>query len=311
MASRRRTKRAGSESGPLEPPTSCRKSVGARPSLIYITRRWDFPADKSIIRPEAVIFHADPNQTLIKWNANRSYFSSGDLGDVIAALPIIRQQGGGTFYLGPAHDPIGAREKMTRARFESIRPLLELQPYVQKVDFMESFDQTKIDNDLSTFRTTRHIRAENLALWQGRHIGREYMNLDPWLEVDARQHGRVICSRSGRYVNEQFPWAKIVKHYGDQVLFVGHPSEHAHFQSLVGRNVEHSITRDVLELAQLLKGAAIQFSNQSLPWWLGAAMGKKVIQESWPNDPNSVIERPALTYTRNPDEIRRLDHSLR
>lgn len=272
-----------------------------------VARRWEFPRDKAILRPDAVIFHADPTQSLIRWDSHQTFFSSGDLGDIIAALPIIKQQGGGLLYLGQSDCQPGPREVMTLARYLSIQPLLALQPYIREVGYMERYDKHRIDRDLSTFRLSKRFAGDNLATWQGRHLGREYLDVDPWLEVgDAPWHGRVVCTRSGRYTNPKFPWAGIVKKYGDRVLFAGTIGEHAEFQSLVRRNVEHAVTSDVLGLARLLKGAALQYSNQSLPWWLGAAMGKRVVQESWLPDPNSVIKRRGLSYTRTDRELARL-----
>lgn len=279
-----------------------------------VVRRWIFPADKSIIRPEAVIFHADPTQSIIRWGTRQAWYSSGDLGDVIAALPIIKQQGGGRLYLGPSHSSPGPREIMTRARFESIKPLLDLQPYIVEVGYMESFDPDTIDRDLSTFRNTprrqRDPDRDNLATWQAKHIGREKLDVDPWLEVgETPWHGRVVCSRTLRYRNDKFPWEAVVHKYRDRILFVGTDTECADFQKNFGE-VERIHADNILELARIINGAELQVSNQSLPWWLGAGLGKRIIQESWPEDPNCVIEREGLTYTRTSEEMQSLVHWL-
>ena len=271
-----------------------------------VIRRWLFPADKHIIRKEAVIFHADPTQSLIRWGSRQAFYSSGDLGDVVAALPIIKQQGGGRLFLGPGHSSPGTREVMGRTRFEAIRSLLEAQPYLSEVAFMPEFMPETIDRDLSTFRSTARTSQDNLATWQARHVGREYLDVDPWLDVgEAPWHGRVICSRTLRYRNPDFPWTKIVKKYGDRIMFVGTDEEHRDFEASFG-GVDRIQAGDVLELAKIIKGAELQFSNQSLPWWLGVGLGKRVIQETWVEDPNCVIDREGLTYTRTPSEIREL-----
>jgi hypothetical protein len=264
---------------------------------------WEFPADKSILRPDAVIFHADKTQSIIEWSSQLAFYSTGDLGDIIAALPVIKQQGGGKLYLGPNHIGTGTREVMTHARFESIRPLLEAQPYLLEVGFMPQFDKAKIDRDLSTFRASGRTEKDNLATWQARHVGRLNLNLDPWLTVgEAPWHGRVICSRSLRYRNPDFPWALVIRKYGDKIGFVGTNEEYADFQQF--GKVERLEAKDVLELARIIKGAELQYSNQSLPWWIGAGLGKLVIQETWSTgDQNSIIERPGLNYTRTDSEL--------
>jgi hypothetical protein len=288
-----------------------------------------------MIRPNALIFHADPGQTLIpvreqpityngpsvvqparngpsaRNGSALTFFSSGDLGDIIAALPIIKQMGGGVLCIGPSHSHNGGREPMTWNRFESMQSLLKTQSYIKSVWFLSQFDRSKIDYDLSTFRSAPHTKHDNLSIWQGRHIGIDRLNLsDPWLEVEAPSHDRVVVSRSPRYHNVFFPWIKIINRYGSKVLFVGTASEHADFQHLVRREIEHKSTKDILELAKVIKGASLQFSNQSLPFWLAAGLGKTVWQETWWTEPNSVIERDSLNYTRNPNELAELSEFL-
>jgi hypothetical protein len=276
-----------------------------------VIRRWEFPHDRHIIRPDAVIFHADPSQSIIRGGLTQTFYSSGDLGDIIAALPILKQQGGGRLYLGPGHSQPNTREPMTLERFNSIRSLLESQYYITETRFLSQFDKGQIDQDLSTFRNCPRTDQDNLATWQARHIGRERLDVDPWLTVEAPWTGRVVCSRSGRYLNEGFPWRAIAHKYGARILFVGTATEHHAFQTLVGRAIEHAPTGDVMDLARVIKGAAIQFANQSLPWWLGAAMGKRVVQETWLQDPNCVIDREGLTYTRTDEELSTLREWLK
>jgi hypothetical protein len=268
-----------------------------------VIRRWEFPGDRHIIRADAAIFHADPSQSIIRGGLTQTFYSSGDLGDIVAALPILKQQGGGRLYLGPGHSQPNTRELMTQARFDSIRSLLESQYYITETRFLPQFDKGQVDCDLSTFRNCPRTGEDNLATWQARHLGRERLDVDPWLTVEAPWTGRIVCSRSFRYLNDAFPWREIAGKYGSRILFVGTAAEHQAFQGLVGRTIEHAQTSDVMDLARVIKGAALQFANQSLPWWLGAGMGKRVVQETWLQDPNCVIDQEGLTYTRTPEEL--------
>jgi hypothetical protein len=278
------------------------------------SRRHEFPKDKAMLYPEAVIFHADPSQSIIRGGLIQSFYHSGDLGDIIASLPIIKKQGGGKLVLGP-HSGTRAdqtpREPMNPALFASIKPLLDQQPYLNRV----AYGNTPCDFNLSKFRTLAPHREpmDNLALWQARFLGHadDTFDLRPWIELDTFQpHNRVVCSKSLRYSNPRFPWREIGKKYGEEILFVGNEGEHRMFEVVAGVRCEKARTPNVLELAKVIAGGRLQFSNQSLPWWLGAGLGKEVWQETFVQEPNSVIEREGLHYTRTDAEIEILNQYL-
>lgn len=272
-----------------------------------LLRRPEFPRDRQWLRPEAMIFHADPTQSIIRGALLQSFYHSGDLGDIIAALPIIRHQGGGKLFIGP-HDTIAIygknpREGMNEARFDLIADLLRAQPYLNEVTYCPNSQNVEIDHDLSKFRLLPWNHRDNLGEWQARLIGRENLNMDPWLSVPPSEwHGRVVVTRSPRYHNLKFPWQRIASVFGDQLLFVGLPDEHKEFENHVGRTVEYAQTKTLLDAAQILNGAELQFSNQSAAWWLGAGLGKKVVQETCLTEMNSIIKRDGLLYSRTIEE---------
>src|SRR5882762_6239119 len=73
---------------------------------------------------------------------NQVYSHSGDIGDLLAALPVIRQLAGGELVLFPA--PYTGFP-MTVERVENLRPLLELQPYVKGVRWGAGPEGTNLD----------------------------------------------------------------------------------------------------------------------------------------------------------------------
>lgn len=251
-----------------------------------------FPQDQAIIRPGAMIFHTDKQQELIGPAAPRppnKFFHSGDVGDVIASLPILRAQGGGQVVL--YHDPHAAegkapRESLEGKRYEAIKPLLEVQSYVQGVEWGGEIS-TK------TFREVLRPRLESLTERQARHVGQWPVSLAPWLTVpDFTQHNRVICARSPRYHNAAgFPWREAVGTYGDRILFIGMPDEHVAFEKVVGRKIEHAVTPNFLEIAKLMAGAPQVIANQSAPLWVALGLGSKIICEGDPRVPNSQLPR--------------------
>jgi ADP-heptose:LPS heptosyltransferase len=110
-------------------------------------------------------------------------------------------------------------------------------------------------------------------------------------------HNRIVCARSLRYHNPiGFPWRELGETYGDQLLFVGLPDEHAAFEKLLGRSIEHANTPDFLEIAKIMAGAPQIVANQSAPLWVAMGLGRKVICEVCPAVPNSVIPRPGSYF---------------
>jgi hypothetical protein len=278
-----------------------------------VVRRCEFPRDRKILNPEAVIFHADPSQSIIREGLLQAFYHSGDYGDIIAALPIIKQQGGGHLVIGPCHTVNPGkcpRLKMTIERYLMIEPLLQSQSCIRSVRYSPCHEET--DKDFSTFRFEPRYDSENLAEWQARHIiGRLHLDQDPWLEVPrSNWTGRVIVSRSPRYHNPDFPWKLISDKYQDQLLFVGYHYEHRNFESMIGRKIEKAITDNLLDVAITISGSRQVFTNQTSIWWIAAGLGKRAVQESWYPELNSVIERKSLRYTRTPEESHHLSSIL-
>lgn len=219
------------------------------------------------------------------------FFHTGDIGDIIASLPAVRELGGGDYIIGFREG--NCRESMFGARFNAIRPLLEAQSYIKSVKW--DSNAKDITYDFSAFRQS-HIRGEDLATWQARHIG-VLIDLDPWLRVEPskKSKGKTIIARSSRYHNPAFAWKQALK--GRDCLFVGLESEHAAFELEFKAKVTYAPTEDLLELAQLIAGAELFIGNQSCPFWIAAGLGVSLMQETWQHDPNSIIERENAVYS--------------
>lgn len=274
-----------------------------------------FPKDQVILRPNAVLYHRDKFQDLItpvdeqilEPERKQIVFKhGGDLGDILAALPILRALGGGKVVL--FHDPNAphgqkGRESLEGRRYEAIKPLLEAQPYVDSVEWGEGIDT-------QNFRTVARPINESLTERQARHIGKWPIDLAPWIRVPSFEaHKRIVVARSLRYPNLcGFPWKEAWETYGDRLLFVGLPDEHTAFQNLIGNLVEHAKTDDFLQVATILAGAPQVMANQSSIAWVALGLGSKLILEGWPDAPNTEIPRPGsfFAYTQeHMDTIRR------
>lgn len=282
---------------------------------------WEFPRDRSILDENAMIFHKDGSQSLIDCFRASPYEldfevvagrkpdapifrHSGDIGDVIAALPILRAQGGGhiiLFFDKDAPKGMCARESMEGRRYEALKPLLEVQPYVYGVEWGTGVT-TK------GFREVLRPRNESLIERQARHIGNWPIDLSPWLSVpgNIEPGERVVCCRSPRYHNEfGFPWKTAAEAYGDRLLFIGLPEEHAAFEGLLGRRVEYAKTENFLDIAKIMAGAKQVIANQSSPLWVALGLGKKVVVEGSNHAPNTEVPRPGSywAYSQEQNEI--------
>lgn len=251
-----------------------------------------------LLRPEACVFHADKSQSLITHPVTtvaprhkvQTWFHSGDLGDIIAALPAVRQSGGGDLVIGQ-HPGSGTRETMTQARFDLIAPLLRQQPYLQEVRFGGA-----CGTQISTFRRKSSRReGENLAQWQARHLGIERLDLSPWLTVDAQVKSGVLMARSSRYWNPSFQWRKLREQH-PQAVFIGTADEHRQFQQYTTREIRWQRTADFLELARLIAGCELFIGNQSAPFWIAAGLGVPILQETCREHPDSVVARENAKY---------------
>jgi hypothetical protein len=226
------------------------------------------------------------------------YFHSGDLGDVIAFLPVVRQLGGGHIVLGLNPD-VRTRETMTEERFQNIASLIECQPYINSVSYGHYQDRYHID--FSRFRDKRIRPGESLAVWQARYAGVQRLDLSPWLKVPENPKfeafkGRPVFARSPRYQNRTFPWGRVVKRWPNAV-FVGTRGEHELFSRQ--HRVAHAQTDDLMEVAQVIAGCSVFVGNQSCPCWIAMGLGVPVIQETWHAEPNSMVKRPNSQFIIN------------
>ncbi len=204
-----------------------------------------------------------------------NFFHSGDLGDVLYALPAMRSMGGGSLYLNSR--PWTAA--MTEERVRVIKPLLEIQDYVESVTHGDASGKVV---DFSTFRKGGLPYGVSLVELQADWVG-ETPDFKPWLAVDKpdlRADGRVICHRSSRYNNPYFPWAEIGKKFGDRLLLVGFREEANNLRDELGFDAEYLPTKNYLELARLISCADLFIGNQSSPMALALGLGAPVLQET-------------------------------
>jgi len=221
------------------------------------------------------------------------YVHSGDLGDVIAALPVMRSLGEGDLVVTEPSAAKQVRESLKGSRFMAIKPLLESLPYLHSVRWSDK-TPSEMTHDFRGFRIAPEY-GESLLDWQARYLGVKPCT-DPWLNAfrSPLSIGRNVIARSSRYQNPGFPWHAVLQKWRNP-LFVGTEDEHNEFCRVFGR-VEYAPTKNLLELAEIINGANLFVGNQSCPFWIAAGLGVPLIQETFPQSPNSMVRRPNARY---------------
>ena len=241
-------------------------------------------------------------------NSERVFAIAGDIGDCIAMLPSIRHMGGGHVVITPPPPGVGTgqgfcRESMQGARYESIKPLLECQPYIRSVSW-GPLPAGAID--VSHFRTPPHFQ-ENIIQCIARYLKLGRVSEEPWLTVPFDGEvgkGPVVFSRSPRYHNTRINTPGYAAAFRD-ALFIGSPGEHAAFEKYVGRHVIYQPTDDLLGVAKLMMRARFLVCNQSAPLWIAYGLGRPLVVEVSPDIgiQNSIIIRDNVRFIGNPEQV--------
>ena len=241
-------------------------------------------------------------------NPERVFAIAGDIGDCIAMLPSIRHMGGGHIVITPPPPGVGTgqgfcRESMEGARYESIRPLLECQPYIRSVSW-GPLPAGAID--VSHFRTPPHFQ-ENIIQCIARYLKLGRVSEEPWLTVPFEGEvgkGPVVFSRSPRYHQPRMNWQGYVSGIQDSI-FIGSPDEHAAFEKYIGRTVKRQPTKDLLEVAKLMMAARFCAANQSCPLWIAYGLGRPLVVEVSPSldIQNSLIRRENVRFIGNDNQV--------
>lgn len=244
------------------------------------------------------------NEELIETRDHtKTFFHSGDLGDIIYSLPAIRGLGGGTLFLGPhkPSPPFLCRERMDKKRAGLIIPLLKEQPYIHDVVFIDR--QQKVDHDLNQFRLLIYgASMDGHKCWTLSSLVLKAfslpasLELTPWIDVKPLSHAPdVIFSRSQRYHNPDFSWVRVYREYGKDAGFIGTKQEYDIFCSEIGQ-VPFIKTSDLLEVARYIAGSKLFVGNQSCPFAIAEAMKHPAILEWNVNSQNCHFNRRTLIY---------------
>lgn len=182
---------------------------------------------------------------------DKVFTHSGATGDIIFSLPTIKAMGGGKLIITNFH----------KQRYESVKPLIEVQEYITGVEWAETKPEGTID--LDKFRqyaghhfnlVEAHLKAQNIIGFNWR---------DGWLTLPDNQQllpgiKYAVINRTTNYADLNCDWIKEVTYLrtiADEVYFIGYPDEYLLFCSKF-TEVKY-FPCNFLEAAHLIKNAVM------------------------------------------------------
>lgn len=231
------------------------------------------------------------------------YKHSGTLGDLVYSLALVKHFGGGEFYLHLNQvDWIGQhyygakptqfhQGRMTQADYQFMRPFMESQDYITKFETLDP-STTEITHNLDRFRPAFVGHPGNYVDIYAQTFGVEdaqtqaTLRNTAWLTVPtpkAIQDRPYVINRTARWLptDTRDTWDQW-RHEGveRQSVFVGLPEEYAAFKQFSGWDIPYEPTKDMLELASVIAGAAQFVGNQSVALSLAIGLGVEWVCEA-------------------------------
>lgn len=233
---------------------------------------------------------------------------TGDAGDIVAGMPILRKLGGGHVTIGNHYKAKEGRHRIIKGeKYNSIKPLLLGQDYVTGVRYSE--DRSEATHDFSDWRV-HYSPHRTLTESQAALFGIGDIDFSPWLKVEPSEEtkGIVVINRTMRYNNSKFPWEKYLNLYKGRMMFIGFKQEYDAFVNKLGVQVDYRPIKDLLEAAQLISGSELFIGNQSCCMWIAMGLGHNLVQETFYPQPDSIVPRPNAKYIGGMEVIEQPKH---
>lgn len=212
---------------------------------------------------------------------DKIFTHSGATGDIIFSLPTIKAMGGGTLIVTNFH----------KQRYESVKPLLEVQDYITYVDWSDEPVPNSINLDLFRNHVTHHdniVEAHFKA--QGLSVAENQWWRNGWLTLPDKQNfingiKYSVINRTTNYADPNFNWATEVdylKTISDEVFFIGYADEYTIFNNKFNTNVKF-FNCNFLESGYLIKNAVMFTGCYSAMSTIAMGLGLTYRLEQAPN----------------------------
>lgn len=214
------------------------------------------------------------------------------MGDLIYSLMVVKNTGGGNFYLhlnqmdwigqhyyGAAPNPFH-QGRLTEQDFEFMQDFMLAQTYITAFQILDP-QTAEISHNLDRFRAPFVQHPCNyLDLYAQIHNVDPNLVYRPWLTVPTpiQVPGRpIVVNRTQRWTNPAglSVWHQLHEQGQDrQALFVGLPKEYEQFVQDTGwTNILYWPTANMLELASIIAGSDRFIGNQSQCYALAVGLG--------------------------------------
>ena len=227
----------------------------------------------------------------IENNKKITFLHSGHLGDLIYALPVIKELSKNHechFYIQANKKiPVEYYKHPAGSVFIDDRmlnlflPLMKKQIFIHKV---EKYTNQEIDINFDIFRTLPVNLNFNSPRWYFHIAGIQVDLAAPYMDVDPHEKilNKIIIHRTFRHRN-QFINYKFLDNYKD-LVFIGTKDEFEDLKQDV-KNLEFYDCKDYLDMARVIKGCKFFIGNQSVAYPMAEALKVPRILEAEPNFP--------------------------
>jgi hypothetical protein len=227
-----------------------------------------------------------------------TFSHSGNLGDIIYSLPVIKHFGGGDLFIKIGNVPNVIRKynngpvpaeyegRLSENDYKWLAPLLESQPYVRPAPW----NGEEIGHDLDEFRgTVGQSFTGNFLETYYKTFKIDYTPQDiitPWLSVHPKRVAPFTVSRTFRWRSDKTStiptWLKLIRQNNLEAngVFIGLPHEHEDFQKLFNVRIPYYKCRDFLDMAEVISGCDVFFGNQTFSYGIAQGLGKSTILET-------------------------------
>lgn len=247
-----------------------------------------------------------------------------NIGDIIATLPGLKRHYEltgrkavycqqlnvpGDYYANAAHpvkDEKGTQVMCNQKMFDMIKPLLEAQEYIER---METYTGQLITIDFDIIRRERFVNMPNQAIQQWVFMSFVDIATDlskPWLEIGEvdisdcylidpflvttpnvleNLHEKIIVNFTERYRNKNINYFFLRQHQ-DKLIFCGTEEEYLLFCAEWGLAIPRLVVSNFLQTAYILKKCKFLLSNQSFLWNVSFAMKTPHVLELCEYAPN-------------------------
>lgn len=247
-------------------------------------------------------------QSKIESKNELSFLHSGHCGDIINALPVIKELSKDhkcNLYINTNKVLENSYSKhpaknvyINNQIFNMLNPLLSSQKYINKIDLYES---VAIDINLDFFRELPiNILFDNLKYYSVL-TGIQPDISEPYLEVPKHDKiaNKIVIQRTFRYRN-QFINYKFLNDYKD-VYFIGTNSEYQDMKKEV-TNLNFYECKDFLEMAKIINSSKFFIGNSSIGFPIAEALKVPRLLEACPYFP------AAQTHGKNAYDFYFQDH---